>query len=259
VSAYFNTIAGDPGRRARLVREMQALRGSIYLQEGNVLEQQLSPDGRHVTPEDDRSWHLLMTDAEGHISSCAWYMEHENTVSLKNLRVRHCPLMGEPGWRAMLEQAVESEIGRARRAGLRYAEVGGWAVSKARRCTSEGLVLALAAYGLCRILGGALGITTANVKHSSSSILRRLGGSYLDADGTTIPAYFDPRYSVNIELLRFDSRQPDPKYAGLIDLLKQRLSRVPVVTAAVEPEIQWPWDEDEGYSIGEAIAQPALV
>ena len=92
---------------------------------------------------------------------------------------------------------------RARRAGLYYAELGGWAVSPERRCTSEGLILALAGYGLSRLLGGAIGITAANVTHASSSILRRLGGSYLEVDGTTIPAYYDPSYNTMIELLRF--------------------------------------------------------
>ncbi len=110
-----------------------------------------------------------------------------------------------------------------------YAELGGWAVSKERRCTSEGLMLALAGYGLSRLWALAIGITAANVTHASSSILRRLGGSYLEVDGTTIPAYYDPQYNTMIELLRFDSRRPSAKFNGLIDLAKSSLARVPVV------------------------------
>ena len=106
-------------------------------------------------------------------------------------------------------------------------------MSKDRRCTSEGLVLALAAYGLCRMLGGAIGITTANVTHSSSSILRRLGGSHLEFDGTRMPTYFDSNYNTNIELLRFDSRRPNPKYAGLVDMLPTKLSTVSVVAGSL--------------------------
>jgi hypothetical protein len=226
----FHRVTFDASRHDQLVREMQTVRGAIYLQGGYVTHQQLSSDGLHQTPEDERSWHLLMTDGEGHVTSCAWYLEHKNSTSVDQLRVRHCPLAGSDEWRDKLYSAVESELARARRAGLRYAEVGGWAVSKARRCTSEGLVLALAAYGLCRVLGGALGMTTANVTHASSSILRRLGGSYLEFNGTSIPAYFDPRYNTMIELLRFDSRQPSGKYLGLIELLKTRLAKVPIVT-----------------------------
>jgi len=94
------------------------------------------------------------------------------------------------------------------------------------------LVLALAAYGLSRKLGGALGITTANVTHASSSILRRLGGAYLEFNGITLPAYFDARYNTMIELLRFDSRKPSAKYLGLIELLRGKLSGVPVFAAS---------------------------
>jgi hypothetical protein len=227
IADHFENVTYDSSARERFVREMQVLRGSVYLAEGNLTPQDLSFDGRHETAEDARSWHLLWRDAAGSVTSCAWYMEHEEAYSINDLRVRHCPLaQGE--WEGPLRTAVESELARARREGLRYAEVGGWAVSKARRCTSEGLILALAAYGLCRNLGGALGITTANVKHSSSSILRRLGGNYLEFAGAPLPAYFDEHYNATIELLRFDSRRPSAKYSGLIDLLRDRLRNVPV-------------------------------
>jgi len=229
----FRNVAEDTHGRARWIHEMQAVRGSIYLHEGNVLRDQLEPDGRHHTAEDEQSWHLLMTDSEGRVSSCAWYLEHDEPESIHQLRIRHCPLVHDEEWSERLHGAVRHDITHARNAGLRYSEVGGWAVSAARRCTSEGLVLALAAYGLSRLLGGCIGITTANVTHSSSSILRRIGGSYLEFDGLPMPAYFDHRYNTHIELLRFDSRHPNPKYLGLIDLLKDQLSHVRVIANPV--------------------------
>lgn len=236
IPTHFANVTYDTRQHRRLVREVQRLRGSVYLSEGNVRREQLSHDGLHETPEDARSWHLVMTDRQGHVTSCAWYLQHENTATLQELRIRHCPLATpDSQWREPLIGAVQSELARARRDRLRYAEVGGWAVAKERRCTSEGLLLALGAYGLCRILGGALGLTTANVKHSSSSILRRLGGSYLKFQGTPIPAYYDHRYNADIELLRFDSRAPATKYRGLIEVLQDRLAIVPVFAGNERP------------------------
>jgi hypothetical protein len=252
VPPQFRNVTYDPVQHRALVRAMQRLRGSVYLAEGNVRHDQLSPEGLHETPEDARSWHLLMKDRHGRVSSCAWYLEHENTASIQSLRVRNCPLAHVDGWRDRLRIAVESELARARRDRLRYAEVGGWAVAKERRCTSEGLVLALAAYGLCRTLGGALGITTANVKHSSSSILRRLGGSYLEVLGSAIPAYHDARYNADIEILRFDSRRPAGKYAGLIELLTKRLANVSVYAGTATQYIP------AGYRVADTRAH-ALV
>jgi hypothetical protein len=37
-----------------------------------------------------------------------------------------------------------------------------------------------------------------------------------------------------MELLRFDSRQPHPKYASLVDMLCKKLATVPVVAAAMQ-------------------------
>ena len=227
----FRNVATDGDRHQRLVHEMQRLRGSIYLQDGALQRHQLTTDGLHRTPEDEKSWHLMMLNGQQEVSSCAWYMEHDQAARFEHLRVRNCALASVEGWRDKLPQAVEAELQRARRDGLRYAEVGGWAVAKASRCTSEGLLLALAAYSLGRTLGGALGLTTATVRHSSSTILRRLGGSLLEVGGATVPPYYDPNYKCEMELLRFDSRRPSAKYGGLIDILGRHLANVTVIAA----------------------------
>jgi hypothetical protein len=225
----FTNVTEDAFLRHQMIRDMQRVRGGIYLEDGAVKPQHLSADGRHQTPEDLRSWHLLMLNKDQKVSACAWYLEHEPTVTMDNLRVRHCPLNHDAVWAPKLKNAVQAEIDRARRDGLRYAEVGGWAVAKECRCTSEGLALALAAYSLGRILGGALGMTTATVRHSSSTILQRIGGSHLETDGESIPPYYDSKYECDIELLRFDSRKPNPKYAVLVESLKHKLANVPVI------------------------------
>lgn len=234
---YFRQATIDPDRHQQLVREMQRLRGEVYLHDGAIQPEHLSPDGLHQTPEDDSSWHLLMLNSQRRVSSCAWYMEHDEQAGFEQLRVRNCPLARAATWREKLNVAIESELTRARQNGLRYAEVGGWAVAKESRCTSEGLLLALAAYSLGRILGGALGLTTATVRHSSSTILRRLGGSLLQAGDSVVPPYYDPKYGCQMELLRFDSRRPNPKYAGAIEVLVRRLTNVAVVASAIESPV----------------------
>ena len=232
VPAFFNNVSNDSRRHQKLVREMQKLRGRIYLDDGALGREQLSAEGLHETVEDEKSWHLLMVDRRQRVTGCAWYLEHEPSVQVDDLRVRCCPLARMTEWRDYLRKGVESELARARREKLNYAEVGGWAVSKMSRCTSEGLVLALAGYSLGRICGGCLGITTATVRHCSSSILRRIGGAPLDADGTPVPSYYDPRYKCEMEILRFDSRHPNPKFVPLIERLREKMARVQVVALA---------------------------
>jgi hypothetical protein len=228
VPRFFRDITADTSAHADLLAEVQRLRGRVYLNDGAIRTSDLTPDGRHETAEDDRAWHLIVMGPLG-VTACVWYLGRNNARSIDELRVRSCPLREVNGWRNAVTRAIEAELARARRERLDYVELGGWAVAHEHRHSGEGLLLALTAYGLGRAFGGALGLTTATVRHASSTILRRLGGSSLEVDGTVVPAYFDQRYDCEMELLRFDSRAPNPKYAPLIDALEERLRAVPVV------------------------------
>jgi hypothetical protein len=229
ISGVFQNVECDEHRHLQLVRDMQRMRGSIYLKDGAIQSHQLTPDGLHQTEEDETSWHMLLFDKQQRVSACASYLEHRNTVTFDQLRARHSPLLRAPEWRPKLVKAIESELARARRERLHYVELGGWAVSEESRGTSGPLALALAVYGFSRRGAGVLGMTTATFRHCSATILRRLGGSRFDVDGATLPPYYDPRYNCEMELLRFDSRQPNPKYLGLIDQVRDTLANITVV------------------------------
>jgi hypothetical protein len=99
--------------------------------------------------------------------------------------------------------------------------------------------MALATYSLAQVLGGCIGITTATTRHSSSSILRRLGGSSLESGGDELPSYYDPQFQCQMEVLGFDSDRPAPKYGGLVDRLRSEIRAAPVICAGV-PRLPWP-------------------
>jgi hypothetical protein len=224
----FRNVDIDSTLRGALLRQMQRLRGSVYLEDG-AISRELLRAGRHETPEDEKSWHLLVLDPQHHVAGCAWYMEHEHGAVVDQLRANSCPLAQQEPWSHRVRSAIEGELARARRLGMRFAEVGGWAVAQQHRCKSEALLLALATYSLGRLSGGALGLTTATVRHGSSTMLRRLGGSHLLSSDGPVPSYYDPRYNCEMELLRFDSRRPAARFAALIDSLKGRLADVQVI------------------------------
>ena len=93
-------------------------------------------------------------------------------------------------------------------------------------------MLALAAYSLGRLFGGAFG---PDHSHGAAFFFGNPEASgrlvLLQANGTVVPPYFNPRYQCEMELLRFDSRRPNPRFAHLVELLKERLTNVRVVTA----------------------------
>jgi hypothetical protein len=120
----------------------------------------------------------------------------------------------------------------------------------------EALRIALGAYSLSRSLGGCVGITAATRRHHSSSILRRIGGRPLTADGVELPPYYDPQYACGMEMLRFDSSFPNPRYEGWIEEIRAHLHTATVVRCkhssvrrgrAIEP-IDVPWGEQTGLS-----------
>jgi hypothetical protein len=230
VPAGFQNIVIDRQRYESILADMQKMRGRIYLEDGAIEPEQLASDGRHCSPTDAESWHLLTLDGGGNVSGCVRYRQHRNTVSFQDLALRNCALADSPEWEEKLRSAVEAELAAARLQAISYVEVGGWALAKERRCTGEALRTALATYGLAQILGGCVGVATATVRNSSSSILRRIGGRALEIGGEKLPAYYDPQYKCQMEIVRFSSSSPNPRYWRWIDQIAATLLNVPVLT-----------------------------
>jgi len=235
-SLFPTSFCVDPARHDELVDQMQRLRGQVYLDDGALRPEHLTPDGRHRTREDERSWHLLMLDQKRRVTSCIWYLEHEAPASIHELRVRDCPLTASSDGR--LRDAVHAELARAKVEQVHYSEVGGWAVAKNSRCTSEGLILILATFGLSRILGGALGVATATARHSSAAILQRLGLSRFEVRGHAVKPYYDPHYDCEMEVLRFDTRRASPRYHDLVERMKPGLRNVSVIGRSIQPILE---------------------
>ena len=189
-------------------------------------------DGRHIAAADDHSWHFLVLDQNGDIAGCIRYHAHDLSSLLLRLSVFSTSLAACPEWGPTLKQAVESEIALAKTRQLSFVEVGGWAVAEHVRGTAEPLRLGLVAYSLGQLMGGAVGLCTATRRHCSSSILRRIGGRFLEHDGTAIPTYYDPRYACEMDILRFHSWNPNPRYERWIEEIRNSLQRLTIIRSS---------------------------
>ncbi len=225
----FQTVDCNLQRHEELIAEMQRLRGNVYLADRAIEERQLSRDRRHRQAIDRDSWHLLSIDSSGAVCGCVRYYSHPNSACFRELWVRNSAIANCPTWGRSFRTAVEAEFRQARSRNLSYVEVGGWAIAPERRCSIDALRSALATYTLARALGGCRGITTATVRHHSSSILRRIGGAALRSPQGEIPPYYDPQYQCEMEVLRFDSSAPAAKYASMVDRLHTEILSVPVI------------------------------
>jgi len=232
----FARVETSSYRHKRLLLGAQRLRGKVYMEDGAIRESEVSRDGRHRHPADERAWHLLSLDGHGDVCGCSRYIAHPNTVAFSQLGVRRAALARSREWGTTLRTAIDSEVAQARRRGLAYVEVGGWALDSSMRRTAEAVRIALATYSLARVLGGCIGITTATRRHCSAAILRRIGGRRVQVDKVEIPPYYDPQYECEMELLRFDSGEPNPRFESWIEDLRSYLTATLVVQSEGRPE-----------------------
>jgi hypothetical protein len=230
-SARFAHVHPDGQLYENILCEMQKFRGLVYLSEGNLTPEDLTPDGRHFQLADYSSWHLLTIDERGCVAACGRLVFHGAEAGFSELLVSHCALAHSKRWGSALRAAVEDELRSAREEGKQFAELGGWAIARDLRCSTEAVRMVLAGYALGQALGGARGISTVDVCNHSSSILRRIGGSPLSTGETELPSFYEPKYRRDLEVLRFDSSQPSQRYADHIRQCREALESVPVIAS----------------------------
>jgi hypothetical protein len=229
VPRFFTRVHTNPKRYADLLAAAQRLRGSVYLEDGAIEPEQLT-NGRHCLDLDLGSWHLLVLDREHQVCGCVRYREYSGDESFSELSVSSSALAKSRTFGSTFEAAVRSELSLASQLKVPFVESGGWALAKEIRGTTEALRMALAVYGLSQALGGAIGITTATRRHCSASILQRIGGQPLEFADFRLPFYHDPQYGCHMEVLRFYSWAPNPRFNVWIDHVKAELRTIPVLT-----------------------------
>lgn len=228
----FSNVQVVPDYHRDLLKQTQELRGRVYLAEGAIERWQLS-EGRHELDVDESSWHILLIDQQHRVCGCARYLEYSSWARFRDLGVFDSAIARSEEWGTRLRRSIEQELQLARSLQLPFVELGGWALTEEIRATAEAVRMALLTYGLSQALGGGVGISTATKRNSSSSILRKIGGRSLGAEGVEIPAYYDPHYRCEMEVLKFYSWLPNPKYAEWIEAARLDVSRVPVVARTV--------------------------
>lgn len=193
--------------RSDLIARIQRLRGRVYLQDG-AIEEEAVLDGRHRTPQDARSWHLLVEDAVGEIRGCVRAQVHHPATRLSRLAAYYATRTMDLDWGSKCKSALQAEMKLAHRLQIPVLEFGGLALDERIRGSSALVKMAAAIQNLADHLGGAIGIGTVTRRHNTTAILRRLGGQPLEVRGDSLPCYYDPRYRCEMEILKFYSWMP---------------------------------------------------
>lgn len=234
----YRCIEQNQDRYMELLGQLQRFRGNIMVEEAAIRPDQLDEAGRQCSPVDTDSWHLLILN-HGKVAGCARYLVHPSTAMLSDLVVKRTAQFGCDKWAKRVKAALIRELRIAREEAFSLVEFGGWALARELRGTSEAARMALVSYAFCQIAGGCFGLTTATVQHGSSTMLRRIGGRSLVADGEVIPQYYDPEYNCHMEMLRFDSRKPNPKYRDLLTGIRKSMISTPIICRSDMPALAW--------------------
>ena len=242
VPKFFNQVYVNERRSNDLLAELQRLRGSVYLQDGAIEPSDLT-DGRHKLDIDQESWHLVVLDENDGVCGCVRYRQFVHGSGFSQLAVSNSALARCDVWGPRLHDAVEAELALSRRLKLPYVEVGGWALGEQIRRTTEAFRMVISMFGLSQVLGGAVGISTVTHRNCSASILRRIGGRPLENASLELPAYYDPRYKCEMEILRFWSWAPNMRFRVSIDEIKAELRDILVFArgATVRPWLNSPY------------------
>lgn len=224
------TYCIDGHRYRTLLSGMQALRGRTYLEDGAISLADVDAAGRFRLDDDESCWHILLTERVHEVIGCVRMRIFCETAAFEDMRVRHAALAANAVHGPRLRTAVEADLSLARREGLRYAEIGGWALAHAWRGTKAALDILAASYALGELLGGCIGLATATFRHESASILKKIGASPFAVDGEELPPYHDPRYGCMMQILRF-TRTPVQRYALLVEPIRKALEQTPITVA----------------------------
>ncbi len=229
-SSFFDKVHVDSTHYETLLAELQRLRGQTYLQDGAIESHHLTGD-RHQLDTDKKSWHVLVLDQDDRVSGCMRCQPYPQHSEFSQVGVSKSALASCNQWGERFQGAVEAELELSRRLERSYAEVGGWALLENIRGTMEALRLVLAAYALAEALGGWVVISTATRRHGSASILKRIGGRPLEYQSSEVPSYIDPNYRCEMEVLRFYSWAPNPRFREWINEIKMQLKQTLVLAS----------------------------
>lgn len=217
---------------------LQKLRGRIAFAEGAIPQEALRTDGRHHQDIDLKSWHVLAVSGSDSVVGAARFHPHRPDVQFTELTLSHTSILSSPEWSGLFQSAVEDRLREARRRQVPIVELGGWVITEEARCSKVALEMAISIVSLADALGGAIGLSTTTTRHGSAAMMRKLGGVPLGVNGKEIPAYFDSTYQCEIQLLSYDSAQPPPQFAPLLDTMRKKLGQTPVICPAARPNEQ---------------------
>ncbi|GAA4412991.1 hypothetical protein GCM10023187_40760 [Nibrella viscosa] len=212
------------------IAEIQRFRGRIYVQDQAIPASALDRSGRHYTKLDYASYHVIIRNQEGAITGVMRIPTYVSGAAVWFLQLYHVLERMEPGQKALYSFAIQHFIDQSASKYPFIVEPGGWAVDRQISEKLTGTVLAASCWAFCQLIGGAVAVATATVKHNAADLLRMMGGINC-LQGTTNARFFDSFHQCELELIFFQSDKINPRFAAMVEAIKEQWQQREVVAA----------------------------
>lgn len=158
-------ICGDAYEN--IISDIQRFRGSVYIADKAIPASALDVEGRDYTEFDFSSWHFVIRKCDGSLCGTIRMRYHSPRTHITDLRLYGCLSRVPFEHRNKFIEAVRNFREAASSDSLLFGEVGGWAVSPEFRTSSAALLLPIAGWAMCQILGHAFILGAATMRHTS--------------------------------------------------------------------------------------------
>src|SRR5262245_29480124 len=239
---------------AAAISEIQRFRARVYVAHGALPASALDGRGRHFQWFDFENHHLCLRNGAGQIRGCLRLRLHNRGVKLHDLRIHELIRRLPMPLAETCNRAVVALLERSCSEGLRFGDVGGWAVDEELRQSRVSVLLPVACWVVYPILHHVLAVASATTRHQSSEILKRIGGFALRYGSEELPQFVDDFHGCEMELLGFDSRSPQPRYERTVADLKAYL----LTQARERLATRFPMSLAVAHSPGETEADDSL-
>lgn len=234
VEAFAN-VTRDATAHEAMLHRVQRLRGEVYVDDGAAPEQLLDASGRHVAADDPLRWHIVLLDPEDAPIACVSLRLHMADARPEEVTVYELAhLADDDTFAPRLHRALGDVIDLARSEQVHFGEAGGMAVSTRVQHVGLGLVMSLAGWSLCRVVGHHIGVSGAGVRNGISSIHQRSGAWRLHDHEEALPQVLHPVFQDPIEVLGFDTRKPSDKCQPRLAALAEHLPECMVLADVVD-------------------------
>lgn len=207
------------GEYEQTIADIQRFRGRIYVQDEAIPASALDGSGRHYNKLDYSSYHIVARTHEGAITGVMRVPLYVSGAAVWFMQLYHVLERMEPGPKALYSSAIQQFIDQSATTYPFIVEPGGWAVDRQISEKLTGTTLVAATWAFCQLIGGAVAVATATVKHNSAALLKMMGGINC-LEGTSNARFYDPFHRCELEIVYFRSDRVNPRFAAMVEEIK---------------------------------------